>query len=73
VAMTGGQQSLVTGNLADIVKGLGANPDHIRMLTPLPKHHEENVKVIKAEIEHKGLSVIISIRECIQTYRKKKG
>jgi indolepyruvate ferredoxin oxidoreductase alpha subunit len=73
VAMTGGQESLVTGNLVEIVKGLGVKADRIRMITPLPKQHEENVKVIREEIEHKGLSVIIPTRECIQTARKKRG
>ena len=73
VAMTGGQTSLVTGRLVEIVKGLGVNEDHLRVITPLPKHHEENTKVIKEEIAHRGLSVVIAVRECIHTARKKKG
>jgi indolepyruvate ferredoxin oxidoreductase alpha subunit len=38
---------------------------------PLRKNHEINVKVIKQELEYKGVSVIISPRECIQTASKK--
>jgi indolepyruvate ferredoxin oxidoreductase alpha subunit len=73
VAMTGGQQSLVTGNLVEIVRGLGVNEGHIRVITPLPKHHEENVKIIREEIEYDGLSVVIPTRECIQSFKSKKG
>ena len=39
---------------------------------PLPKNKDENIAVIRGEIEYKGLSVIISRRECIQTLRRKK-
>ncbi len=67
VAMTGTQQTMATGGrLEEIVKGLGVHPDHIRVINPLSKHHEENVKVIKEEVEHRGLSVVISRRPCIQ-------
>lgn len=71
VAMTGTQDSLSTGDrLTNIVKGLGIHPDHLRIIVPLAKNHAENVKVIKEEIEHNGLSVIIARRPCIQIKRK---
>lgn len=70
-AMTGGQNSMTTGdNLLRMLDGLGVEKDHVKVITPLPKFHEENAKVIKAEIEHPGLSVIIAKRECIQTAKK---
>ena len=37
------------------------------VITPLKKHHEENVTAIKNELFHRGISVVIERRECIQT------
>lgn len=70
--MTGGQSSIGAGRVEDICAGLGVSKDHIKVLVPLPKNHAENVAAIRAEIDYKGLSVIISRRECIQTLRRKK-
>ena len=69
--MTGGQKSHATGRLADICRGLGVEKEHIRVMTPLKKHHDTNVGIMKEELDYRGVSVIISQRECIQTVRKK--
>lgn len=68
--MTGGQDSQGTGKLEDICLGLGADPAHVRTISSLPKNREEMTKLFREEIDHKGLSVIISRRECIQTARR---
>lgn len=68
--MTGGQDSQGTGKLEDICLGLGVDPKHMRTIDSLPKNHDEMMKLFREEIEHKGLSVIISRRECIQTARR---
>lgn len=65
--MTGGQASSAYGRVEDICKGVGVPEAHIKVLKPLRKHHEENVKTIKEELEYQGVSVIIPRRECIQT------
>lgn len=65
--MTGGQQSQATGRIESICLGLGVNPDHLRVIVPLRKNHEENMAVISQELNHHGLSVILAMRECIQT------
>lgn len=71
--MTGGQDSPATGRLDQIVTGLGVDPAHVRVLTPLPRQHDENVRVLREEIfGHRGLSVVIARRECVQTSRQKK-
>jgi len=70
--MTGGQQSHATGRLEQICEGIGVAHDHIRVLIPLRKNHEENVRIMKEEFEYKGVSVIIASRECIQTATKRK-
>ena len=71
-AMTGGQASHATGRLASICAGIGVPEKHIRILSPLKKYHEENVRVLQEEIAYEGISVIIAQRECIQTATRKK-
>lgn len=68
--MTGGQDSQGTGKIEDICLGLGADPAHVRTIDSLPKNHDEMMRLMREEIEHKGLSVIVSRRECIQTARR---
>ena len=70
--MTGGQESSAYAKLEDICKGVGVHPDHVRVVTPLKKYHEDVVKVLKEEIEYEGVSVVIPSRECIQTIKKSK-
>jgi len=74
VAMTGTQLTMATGDaLYNVVKGLGVPEDHIKVINPLPKNHDENMVVVKGEIEHQGLSVIIARRVCIQAARRARG
>ncbi|MDX9759897.1 MAG: thiamine pyrophosphate-dependent enzyme [Bacteroidota bacterium] len=65
--MTGGQTSAARGRLEDICKGLGVAEDHILVVEPIRKNHEQNVALIKQELYHRGVSVIIERRECVQT------
>jgi len=70
-AMTGGQKSSGSGKLEDICRGIGVREEHIRVINPLKSHREENFRIIKEELEYKGVSVIIPRRECIQIIGKK--
>ena len=70
--MTGGQKSHATGRLEKICEGLGVSREHIRPIIPLRKNHEENIRIMKEEFDYKGVSVIISMRECIQTASRRK-
>lgn len=70
-AMTGGQDSMAFGKIEDICKGLGVEENHIRVLKPLKKYHEENTAIIKEELDYKGVSVIIPRRECIVAIDKR--
>lgn len=69
--MTGGQKSSATGKVEDICRGVGVEEEHIRVLKPLRKNHEENVKIMLEELNYPGVSVIIPRRECIQTLNKR--
>lgn len=68
--MTGGQDSAGTGRLESICRGIGVEPEHIRVIIPLPKNMEEMKQIIREEINYPGVSVIIPRRECIQTARR---
>ena len=70
-AMTGGQDSAGTNKFEAICLGLGVEPEHVRVVVPLPKNMEEITRIIREEIEYKGVSVIIPRRECIQTLSRK--
>jgi indolepyruvate ferredoxin oxidoreductase alpha subunit len=70
--MTGGQQSQATGRIEQICEGIGVAREHLKIIVPLRKNHEENIRIMKEELEYKGVSVIIASRECIQTATKRK-
>ncbi len=70
--MTGGQASPATGRLESIAAGLGVPEERIRIIDPLPKNHDENVRVMREEImDQQGVSVIICKRNCIKIARNK--
>jgi len=69
--MTGGQDSSALGKVDDIVRGVGVSEDHIRVIKPLRRNHDENVKVFEEELKYEGVSVIIARRECIQTQARR--
>ncbi|WP_337388590.1 thiamine pyrophosphate-dependent enzyme [Prevotella sp.] len=68
--MTGGQDSAGTGRIENICHGLGVEPEHVRVVVPLPQNMEEMQNVIREEINYNGVSVVIPRRECIQTARR---
>ncbi len=76
-AMTGGQKSHAENRIDNIVKGLGVESEHIRVVVPLKKNHDEMVKVLKEELAYQGVSVVIFRRVCVTHYasmmRKKKA
>lgn len=69
--MTGGQTSSAFGKVEDICRGLGVPEEHIIVIKPLRKYHDENVEIIRKELSYNGVSVIIPRRECIQTLNRK--
>ena len=68
--MTGGQDSAGTGRIENICRGIGVEPEHVRVVVPLPQNMEEMQNVIREEINYNGVSVVIPRRECIQTARR---
>jgi hypothetical protein len=73
VGMTGGQPTFRrSSELEGIVRGIGINPDHFHVLEAHPRHLAENTEVLRREVNHRGLSVIIAVRECIETAKRSK-
>jgi len=76
-AMTGGQKSHAENRIDDIVKGLGVEPEHTRVVIPLKKNHDEMVKILEEETAYNGVSVVIFRRVCVTHYasmmKKKKA
>ena len=68
--MTGGQDSAGTGRLEQICYGLGVQPEHVRVVVPLPKNMDEIKQVLREEIDYTGTSVVIARRECIQILKR---
>ncbi|NLX10216.1 MAG: indolepyruvate ferredoxin oxidoreductase subunit alpha [Chloroflexi bacterium] len=71
-AMTGGQETPGNGRFEQIAQGLGVAAEHVRVITPLPRQHAQNVQVIQEELEYDGVSVVIARRECVETARRKR-
>ena len=73
VAMTGGQPTIRTSSeLEAVVRGLGVPPDHLHVVDAHPRRMAENTEILRREVNHRGLSVIIGVRECIETAKRSK-
>ena len=73
VAMTGCQPTILPSDkLKGLLIGCGVKPERILELEAKPNLVDANAEKLKAEIEHKGLSVVIFRRECLEAFRKNK-
>lgn len=73
-AMTGGQPTILpSSQLEGVVKGVGVDPAHVRVLEAHHRHTEANAAIIRQELEYPGLSVVIMVRECVETAKAKAG
>jgi indolepyruvate ferredoxin oxidoreductase alpha subunit len=73
VAMTGGQKTILpSSRLQDVLRGIGVPSDHLHVLEAHPKHVDRNAAIMRREVDYRGLSVIVTVRECIETARDRK-
>jgi indolepyruvate ferredoxin oxidoreductase alpha subunit len=73
VAMTGCQPTIVpSSRLRPLLLGAGVDPAHLIELEAVKHRAGENAAKLKAELEHRGLSVVIFRRECLEALRKRK-
>lgn len=74
VGMTGAQHTvLASSRLEPLVLGLGVDPDHCHVVEARPNKVDELAGVLRRELEHRGLSVVIPVRECIEHVRRRKA
>ena len=66
VAMTGLQPTVLGGRLRPIVEGLGVDPSHVRVVEVSPRGNDELVAALREEMAHRGVSVVVAVRECIE-------
>ena len=73
VAMTGCQPTMLPSDkLVRLITGCGVKNERVLELEAKKQLVEENAAKLKAEIEHRGLSVVIFKRECLEAFRKNK-
>lgn len=73
VGMTGGQPTIrPSSELEGLVRGLGVPEDHLHVLEAHPRNTAANTEILKREVHHRGISVIIAVRECIETAKRSK-
>ncbi|MDR1419376.1 MAG: indolepyruvate ferredoxin oxidoreductase subunit alpha [Treponema sp.] len=73
VAMTGCQETAVpSAKLRELVLGLGVRPERLVELDAKRQLIDENAARLRAEIEYRGLSVVIFKRECLEAARRRK-
>jgi indolepyruvate ferredoxin oxidoreductase alpha subunit len=71
VGMTGTQRSMSTGDTLDqIILGTGIQKEHMRVIEPTPKNHEDNVGVMREELAFDGPSVIVARRTCLEAIKR---
>jgi indolepyruvate ferredoxin oxidoreductase alpha subunit len=72
IAMTGTQDSSASGRLVDICEGIGVDPAHLKVITPLHRNLQKNIDLIRDELNFEGVSVVIAQRPCVQLSKEKK-
>jgi len=73
VGMTGQQATVLPGSrLEPVVLGVGVDPAHCHVVEANPRKVHEIADVLRREIAHRGLSVVIAVRTCIQAAKKER-
>ncbi|HZD05522.1 MAG TPA: thiamine pyrophosphate-dependent enzyme, partial [Longimicrobiales bacterium] len=73
VGMTGQQESLLpSSGLVPVIRGLGVEPEHLRVVETHPDRMAELAEILRDEVGHRGLSVVVAVRECVEGARKRK-
>ena len=71
IAMTGAQPTaLPSSSLENLVLGLGVKPEHFHVVEAHPKKVDALADVLRREMAHPGLSVVIAVRTCIPAKKK---
>ncbi len=72
VAMTGGQPTMIpSSSFQPLIEGLGVSKDRIYTIVPLAKNLEKNKETLLKAINQEGISVVFSVRECVETLKRR--
>lgn len=73
IAMTGVQATVLPDDrLAPLVLAIGVDPAHVWTVPFRARRPEELTAVLRKEIAHRGLSVVIAVRECVELTKKRR-
>jgi indolepyruvate ferredoxin oxidoreductase, alpha subunit len=64
---------LPSSRLKALLLGLGVDPAHCHVVEAHRKHHAALVELMRREMAHPGLSVIVTVRECIEATKARKA
>ncbi|NJD19323.1 MAG: indolepyruvate ferredoxin oxidoreductase [Gemmatimonadetes bacterium] len=74
VGMTGQQPTVAPHSAIEaVVRGTGVRAEHLHVVDLHPKRVGEVADLIRREVAHPGLSVIIAVRECVESARRHKA
>jgi indolepyruvate ferredoxin oxidoreductase alpha subunit len=72
--MTGGQPTILSSSqIHQTILGMGVDPAHCHIIETHRRFTAQNTALIKQELDYHGLSVIIAMRECIETLKVKRS
>jgi indolepyruvate ferredoxin oxidoreductase alpha subunit len=72
VGMTGAQDPIVPSDrLQAIVLAVGVPPERCHVIDPHPRRVASNAEILRREIQHPGVSVVIARRECKEVFRRR--
>jgi indolepyruvate ferredoxin oxidoreductase alpha subunit len=73
VGMTGAQDTVLPPDrIHNLLLGLGVAPEHCHRIATHPNRVDELAALIRGEIEYRGLSVIVCVRECLEKAKRRK-
>jgi indolepyruvate ferredoxin oxidoreductase alpha subunit len=73
VGMTGQQPTLLPNSrLGPLLAGLGVDPAHLHVVDITPKQVGALADLLRVEMAHPGLSVIVAVRECIEAAKTRR-
>jgi len=72
VGMTGAQDTVASSRLEPLALAVGVHPDQCVVVDAHPRKIDQMTEVLRRAVEHRGLSVVIAARECIEHARLRK-
>jgi indolepyruvate ferredoxin oxidoreductase alpha subunit len=73
VGMTGQQPTVLpSSRIEPIVAGLGLDSAHLHVVEITPRRIGELAEILHREMNHRGLSVVVAVRECIEAVKHHK-